>query len=738
MFSYARMRASLGALLSLGLAATALAASAPAAQAAGNSAPVLTSISLVSPKDVKPGDTMRFDYAATDDGGSLSSLRLEYATEDGRTLSWVFGPTQPLSGQATMVVPDYISNGTLTLTNVQIVDSSHMGSTYYRWQTGLDLQPLDLAVSGSTPDTTPPQLTSFALGQESTQVGEVATFSATLEEEHVDYRHSYVEVVNPDGTASLVPMTSAADGQFRRRMTSNAPGTAKVKLVCLRDLAGNTSYYAADHRVFFYPGGVVGPASTLVADKSFHLGLESVLPELTSITGSPVSKAGDVGTMTFTTLGDNPVTSVRATYVKEGYPGAAPFTVTSPVSTPGVATWTVPKVPAGTWHLGSIRLTDSAGNWTDWSRDRTLACSLACPPEHRVDLSRMVISVATPPSAPGNVRPSAGNRSARITWGVPAVENGAPVTGYTVTVSPGGKVYTTSASTRSLTVTGLANDVRHSFAVRAQNLAGAGAATTVAATPRALSRFTGAYDVNSDYRNDIVGINRYGSMYLYKGTGTGGVRTPGTKLTATTSGVRILLDSRKITREGGAELYAVLYNGDLVRYTVGTDGRAYRSDFTARGFDKYRLVVSPGDFNGDGYVDLMGITDSGDLNLVTRGDGHLLSRTVRIGGGWSGFNRVVGVGDVTGDKRNDLLARKKDGTLMLYAGNGKGGFAYARKLSTGWNTYATFAAAGDFNRDGKADVLAVTPSGSLYLYKGNGRGGFATKVRIATGMASFS
>ena len=98
--------------------------------------------------------------------------------------------------------------------------------------------------------------------------------------------------------------------------------------------------------------------------------------------------------------------------------------------------------------------------------------------------------VAAAPSPPGAVRAIGGNGQAVISWSA-ASANGSPVTGYTVTASPGGRTATTTGSTAA-TVTGLTNGIAYTFRVTATNAAGTSApsASSNTVTPSELGSYT--------------------------------------------------------------------------------------------------------------------------------------------------------------------------------------------------------------------------------------------------------
>jgi hypothetical protein len=81
-------------------------------------------------------------------------------------------------------------------------------------------------------------------------------------------------------------------------------------------------------------------------------------------------------------------------------------------------------------------------------------------------------AVVAAPSAPTGVTATGGNAQATVSWAA-SVIHGSPVTSYTVTSSPGGKVATTAnGTTLTATVTGLTNGSSYTFTVVANSAAG--------------------------------------------------------------------------------------------------------------------------------------------------------------------------------------------------------------------------------------------------------------------------
>jgi titin len=98
-------------------------------------------------------------------------------------------------------------------------------------------------------------------------------------------------------------------------------------------------------------------------------------------------------------------------------------------------------------------------------------------------------SPRTVPSAPRSTRSSVGNRRVTVAWAPPATTGGSAITGHRVQRSTNGRNWTTvatrPATSRSVTMHGLANGTTYQFRVRALNAAGAGSPSPmVAARPR--------------------------------------------------------------------------------------------------------------------------------------------------------------------------------------------------------------------------------------------------------------
>jgi len=94
------------------------------------------------------------------------------------------------------------------------------------------------------------------------------------------------------------------------------------------------------------------------------------------------------------------------------------------------------------------------------------------------------VTPRTVPGAPTAVQAVRGDQSATVSWTAPESNGGSPITGYTVTVTPGGTTKQVGADATSTVVSGLTNGTAYTFSVLATNVAGDGAsAASNAVTP---------------------------------------------------------------------------------------------------------------------------------------------------------------------------------------------------------------------------------------------------------------
>jgi hypothetical protein len=261
-------------------------------------------------------------------------------------------------------------------------------------------------------------------------------------------------------------------------------------------------------------------------------------------------------------------------------------------------------------------------------------------------------------------------------------------------------------------------------------------------------------DFTGDRRADLIARKPDGTLWLYRGTGTGpGIVTGPVRIgTGGWTGFNMITGAGDYTGDGRADLLARRPDGALWLYqgtgNVSTTSNGYLPGRAiATGWSGYADVVGASDFNRDGKTDLVGF--KADMSLwffagtAMKDNGYKPGSRIAATG-WQDYTALAAPGDFNANGTKDLIGRKKDGTLWLLNGTAAGGYDTARKIGTrGWNAFTQILAPGDFNADTKPDLLARHTDGSLWFYAGTGtvnttNEGYKPGRRLGTGWNSFT
>jgi len=227
-----------------------------------------------------------------------------------------------------------------------------------------------------------------------------------------------------------------------------------------------------------------------------------------------------------------------------------------------------------------------------------------------------------------------------------------------------------------------------------------------------------------------------GSLLMYGRTGNGWdpARTVGWGW----NGFNLILSPGDFNGDGKSDVIARDTAGSLYLYAGDGTGGWKPAQTIGKGWNVFDTIVSPGDFNGDGHNDILARDPGGALYLYPGdGSGGWLARTA-VGSGWNVMDALLTPGDVNGDGNVDVLARDRSGNLYVYGGNGAGGWTRSWLIGVGWNVLKATGAAGDFNKDGFNDVYGVDQQGRLVIYYGDGRTGWRGTEVAGNGWGGFT
>nr|WSW68784.1 FG-GAP-like repeat-containing protein [Streptomyces sp. NBC_00995] len=145
-----------------------------------------------------------------------------------------------------------------------------------------------------------------------------------------------------------------------------------------------------------------------------------------------------------------------------------------------------------------------------------------------------------------------------------------------------------------------------------------------------------------------------------------------------------------LSGDGKGDLLARTSGGTLYLYRGYGTGAGFASPIkVGGGWDAYNKLLGAGDYNGDGLTDLLARSKSGYLYLYpgTGVASKPFKARLTIGGGWNTYKKLAAPGDINGDGKADLLGVDSKGDLYRYTSTGTGKFGARARVGGGWSTY---------------------------------------------------
>ncbi|MEU9953032.1 FG-GAP-like repeat-containing protein [Streptomyces sp. NPDC047939] len=195
-------------------------------------------------------------------------------------------------------------------------------------------------------------------------------------------------------------------------------------------------------------------------------------------------------------------------------------------------------------------------------------------------------------------------------------------------------------------------------------------------------------DFSRDGREDVIAREKAtGKLWLYPGTGSGGLGTRKLIGTGGWNAMGRLAAFGDLTGDGRSDLLGTeKATGKLWLYPgTGSGGLGARKLIGTGGWSGMDALVGAGDLTGDGRADLVAREKAtGKLWLYPGTSSRTLGARKLIGtGGWNSMDQILGVGDTSGDGRPDLEAA--DGfTLFQYQGLATGGLRKVDNYNGTW------------------------------------------------------
>ncbi|MGQ0507839.1 MAG: beta strand repeat-containing protein [Myxococcaceae bacterium] len=460
-------------------------------------------------------------------------------------------------------------------------------------------------------------------------------------------------------------------------------------------------------------------------------------PSAPSAVITPVPTAPDVPPLISATAGDQ---QVSVTWVAPSNDGGSPitsYTLTlydtsgpkTPVNVPASPlSYVASGLTNGMQYYFRITANNAVGNGTQPNYSNA-------------------VTPAAPPSAPTNVNATAGAARATVTWTAPA-NNGAAITGYTVTPYIGAAAQTASnfGAVTTASVRGLTNGTAYTFRVAATNSMGTGAQSAASNSVTPLPNPPGA---PTDVIAVVTGTTQV--TVAWSGPGdSGGAALSGFSITpyiGTTAQTPVAVAN------GNARSFKVtgLTQGTEYTFTVTATNSGGNGPVSAKsnpatpaapcvscGFPGPKLLstgTGPGsllsaDVNADGVQDIVTANASATVSVLLGNGNGTFGLPIDSAAGT--YPSDLAIADLDADGKLDVVTANYNGSnVSVLLGNGNGTFKAPANYAT--DSLPTGITLGDFNGDGKSDIAASTrDTGNVSVLLNLGNGTFGTKTSYAT------